>query len=71
MLRVEDLGQLVTASEAARAIGVTTSAVCAWDSRGYLNAIDGRGKRKLYLLRDVLVVSQQTQRRALGKHRTA
>lgn len=71
MLVAGDLDNLVTATEAAKELGITTAAVCNWADRGYLQPVDARGKRKLYRLIDVVRVARDTRQRALGRTRIA
>lgn len=71
MLVPADLENTVTASEAAKQLGVTTEAILNWVARGYLKPCDARGKRKLYRMIDVVRCARDTRHRAIGWSRIA
>jgi hypothetical protein len=48
------LGEVVTADEAARHVGVTRSALCYWQKRGKLAPYGRRGRTLLYLMLHVV-----------------
>jgi hypothetical protein len=72
VLAVDSLDDLVSTTDAAKAVGVDAATIRSWAFRGSLakSGLDERN-RPLYRLIDVVRVARDTRRRAIGAHRVA